>query len=284
MLKRVLIILHLCLAFSILLYLIGFPFLGAHFSLRSDLLVVESALGKSTLLQKIDPAKADLSLQSLSYKRDYLKELNEIDRKSLLDAEALIHEQMGYSAGERLGTLQRFFASIPLSLWAWIFLSVFFSVKMLKELPLPPLRIWILPLLAFIYCIENYERGRLSPLESLIPPEPTLALKVEGRNDHESWLQNEQSKVKEAWSRFLLSQYGKSEDHPAAKREALAEMRFQMAWIKKMNPNRFILLQERHALLTLLLFLFWNLYFAFKTSRSGQQVEKNTEDVTGSSA
>lgn len=265
MFQRVLIILHLCLAFVILLYLLLFPFLGAHFSVRSDLLIVESAMGKSSLLDAISPSHPSASSADLSYKRQSFPSLSIEDQKLLLDTEAELHREMNLSFIERAAKFGTLFISIPLSLWGWLLLSFYLSVRLLRGKETAALAIWLLPLLASLYVLENSYRGKPSPLEQLIPDEAVL-LHAKSVDDMEglSWIEKEQARLKSAWKHFLVAHYGDPDVEPQAKREALAERNFQVAWVKLLPQNRFLPLQEKHSSLVLLLFIGWNLFFAWK--------------------
>jgi hypothetical protein len=268
MFQRVLIILHLCLAFGILLYLLLFPFLGAHFSVRSDLLIVESAMGKSSLLEAISSSHPSSSSSDLSYKRESFPSLSIEDQKFLLETEAELHREMNLPFSKRAARFGTLFISIPLSLWAWLILSFYLSVRLLRGKCSASWAIWLLPLLASLYGLENSYRGKLSPLDQLIPRESVL-LDEKTVDDMEglSWIEQEQARLKGAWKHFLVGHYGDPEVEPEAKRVALAERNFQVAWVKLLPKDRFLPLQEKHSSLVLLLFIGWNLFFAWKSSR-----------------
>lgn len=268
MFQRILIILHLCLAFAILLYLLVFPFLGAHFSVRSDLLIVESAMGKSNLLDSISPSQAKALSSTLSYKRQNFPSLSIVDQKFLLGMETELHKEMNLSFSERMTRFGGMFLFIPLALWIWLALSFYLSVQLLRGRLVYSWVIWALPLLASLYGIENAYIGKLSPLDQLIPSEAVL-LSEKSADDMEglSWIEKEQARLDAAWRDFLVDHYGNPEIEPQEKREALAEMHFQIAWAKLLPKDRFLPLQEKHFLFTLLLFVGWNLFFAWKETR-----------------
>lgn len=265
MFQRILIILHLCLTFSILLYLFVFPFLGAHFSIRSDLLIIESALGKSNLLEAISPDQAKQLSSNLAYKRQNFPSLSIEDQRFLLGMEAELHREMNLSFSLRIERFIEMLISIPLVLWGWIALSLYLSVQLLRGKTVASWAIWALPLLASLYGIENAYRGKLSPLEQLIPGESAL-LGEKTADDMEglSWIEREQARLDAAWKHFLVANYGKASIETKEKREAIAEMNFQIAWAKLLPKERFFPLQEKHSLFAIVLFVGWNLFFALK--------------------
>lgn len=285
MFQRILIILHLCLAFAILLYLLVFPFFGAHFSVRSDLLIVESALGKSNLLDSISPEQAKDLASALSYKRQNFPSLSIEDQRFLLGMEAELHREMNLPFSARMARFGQMLLSIPLVLWAWLALSFYLSVKLLREKRVYSWALWALPLLASLYGIENAYRGKPSALELLIPNESAL-LGEKTADDMEglSWIAREKARLDTAWKHFLVANYGDASIEPKEKREAIAEMQFQIAWAKLLPKDRFLPLQENHSLLAIALFVIWNLFFALKMLRTRQKIEKHTNEIPNGGA
>src|SRR5262245_36934403 len=81
--QRVLITSHLCIGLSCLIWLLGYPFMGGHYTLHSELLLIESVMGKSATLERIAPAKKELLKPKFLHYEAYFKTLPENRQKQI---------------------------------------------------------------------------------------------------------------------------------------------------------------------------------------------------------
>lgn len=121
MTKRVPSILYLCLLFSLVLWQLGYPFLGEHFQLRSEMLLHSYVMGSSAPSTMHRTRYLALSSEQRSRLEQRLKELTTYATRS---------------AFKKLADgINLFFSSTPLWELIWIPLAVVVCVRILKERP-----------------------------------------------------------------------------------------------------------------------------------------------------
>ncbi len=250
MLKRLLIILQLCLSFSILLYFLGFPFFGSHFFYQSELLLVESAMGKQDLLVKLDSNKAKERSKSSIYKIQGFTQLPEEDQALLLSRKQSINEHFASPFWLKFIEGIKQIARVPLPLLIWtplaIVLSILLLLKNQRAFQLLPL----LPLLALLFAAQNFLFGTIPPDTLLFPTEEQLTKTAPGEP------------LKAAWEKYLVANWGLPNEN-FEEQLALAEQKFQVRWIEKRSLDPASSWNERMNPWTLLLFVAWNLGFVF---------------------
>lgn len=247
MTPRVLIITHLCLGLSCLLWLLGYPFMGGHYTLHSELLLIESVMGTSDTLERIDPAKKALLEPKFHHYGDYFKNLPETTQNEILTLHSIKKSALNAPFAEKIALFRR----IPVLEILWILFSVGIPILLLLRTPYAFASVWLLPLLTLGYAINNQMYG-LDPLKvsdkALFPREESLA---------------QAPTLKEAWENYLTQNW--SRDLTLAN----GEFHFNLERLKRLTPSLSTPFWEKKSPLLLLLFLFWNGYFAFKLQQKG---------------
>lgn len=255
MLKRSLLILQLCLSFSLLLYFLGFPFFGTHFFYQSELLLVESAMGNHDLLSRLSPERAESTSEMSLYKKLNFPLLPYSDQALLLSRKQAISDYFSLSAPEKLAKSLKLYASIPLSLWIWIFLAIFLSICLLLGKTSVSKFLFLLPFCAALYGLSNTLYGIFPQEMQLFPSE--LELKEVGKSQD----------LKTAWENYLLEKWGNQGEN-RVKQLALAEQKFQMKWVEMKSADPASSFSERVNPYLLLLFFLWNLYFVYQVKET----------------
>jgi hypothetical protein len=250
MLKRLLLILQLCLSFSILLYFLGFPFFGSHFFYQSELLLVESAMGKQDLLAKLDPDKAQTHKESSLYKRNGFTRLPIEDQALLNLRKQAINDHFASSFITKLFEGLKQLAKIPLPLLIWTPLAIILPILLLLKNDRASQYLMLLPLLTLIFAAQNFIFGTVPPDTVLFPTEKQLSQIAPGES------------MQSGWEKYLITHWGAPSENEE-EQLALAEQRFQVRWIEKRSIDPASSWNEKMNPWILLLFVAWNLYFAF---------------------
>lgn len=271
--QRILAIIQLCLAFSLLLWYATQPFMGEYFNLKSRLLIYEYVMGTSDLLKTSD-------------QKDKLKK--NVERFALLDEkdQDIIRDRyqslQDYSTRP---TLLKIKDGIQAVLWkvppfelAWIFFSVFISILLLKKVKGATAAVWLLPIIALAYGIDNQITGK-NPTE---PPDlalfPTESVIV---NDYlkeplSSNLKDQQNQLKMGWERYLVANWSKDYSTSSWTRKLEeGEFNFTLARLQALHasaePNLNSSFHEKSNLIILMFYCIWNVFFAFMINKNKQK-------------
>jgi len=249
---RVMAISQLCLSFTILLFILGYPFMGQHYALKSRLLVFDSVI-QSNLFTTLPVEEQDLLLQQ----RDSIKLKMSNPFTSKI-----------FSSINRLATTAPFKQ-------AWIAFSIVIALLILLKVEGAALAAWILPLLALAYALDNYREGvkpLLSQEEKLFPSEIMLIDKYLGQKLSGSIL-NQRDELLYGWHLYLIDEWAK--EMPATdpflfkEQAARGEFAFNLkrasliSQIPIRNKQR-----EKESPLLLSLYITWNIFFAWFVNRS----------------
>lgn len=251
MLKRILVILQLCISFSMLLYFLGYPFFGSHFFYQSEQLLIESAMGEQALLSKIAPEKALQAKEIASYKTRGFSQLLPDEKSLVLRRKKAVNDYFSLSPLEKIAQGFKLFTFIPLALLCWMLLAIVLSVLLLLKNKRAPQLLFLLPLFAGIYGVTNFLSGNYPAEMELFPSEIELAQLAPGEE------------VKAAWDKYLIEHWGKPNEN-AQEQLALAEQKFQVLWLEKKAGDPSSSFTERVHPYLLLFFFLWNLFFALQ--------------------
>lgn len=240
---RAVVILQLCLAFSILLLHMAYPFSGEHFLAKKYSLLCNNL-------------KTNPSLTS--------------EDQLLIDAcEKKINLQIERPFSDKLGeSLSIVLFKLPSMERAWLFISIFISVLILLEVQGSRHTALLFPIIAVLFALSNYMEGKplvLTEEEKLFPT--IQYLKQHYVNDPN---ESEFESLKKAWPRYLITEW--ANETPSTNTEEFLEQlnkgsfAFNRARLHTFNPSIFQLshMQFQSALnpIILILFVFWNCFTA----------------------
>lgn len=254
--QRVLAIVQLCIAFTLIMWYVGQPFMGEYFRLRSRLILYEYVLGTS------DKGKLADNSERFEILPFQLKQIIINDHRNLHD-----YAKRSFLSKINDG-FKVLFLEIPAFEVAWIFFSIVIAILLLKKVEGARHAVWILPVLVLGYAIDNRLGGisqQVSPDRILFPTEQMI-LKEPLSNDPVQ----QYSQLQKGWENYLVEHWLPKNSRPANPVEE-AEFHFTVARLNllhgQMPSDRLPSYRERSSPLLLILFMIWNLFFARMMNR-----------------
>lgn len=248
---RVITILHLCLAFTAIFWVCGLPFMGELFRYKSQILLYENIIDDSTRFQQIPSFQQNSILENYhSLQKRYSSPFFIKLRKAFL---ILLVE-------------------LPPFELAWIIFSIIISIMLLLRKEGANNVIWLLPLIAALYGIDNYVYGKPRELASeraLFPSEEIIIKDYLGEPLNPS-IGEQQMQLLRGWHIYLVKEWNKqtpSED-PILFEEQIktGKYAFNLARLEKLKSSdirdQSIQLHQRKPVPLLYCYFFWNLIFA----------------------
>lgn len=250
-------IVQLCLAFTLLAWQGSLPFMGELFATKYKLLVYQHLMGK-----KIDGHATRFA--SLPEKTQILKEYE------------LLQRDLETSFLAKIKRAVTGLWNLPLFEKAWIFFAILLPILLLKRVEGAAQIVWILPILALAYGLDNRIHGlapRKTAEERLFPSEERILQNYVGAPLKPSIIE-QQKQLQLGWQTYLIKEWAKEEPsqdeqqflHQAEK----GDFAFNLARIKALKEPR-SLRPKQEPISLLALYLFWNLSFALIVTKSLKQ-------------
>jgi hypothetical protein len=235
---RVLVIIQLCIGLSCLIWLIGYPFMGGHFTLQSELILIESVMGQQETLIRLDSEKSKSQMDKIQKNHELFNLLPEKKKKEI---ENLFLEK-------KLASKSSFFEKIepllqiPRLEVLWILAAVAIPILILLRNRQAALFVWLLPIICSGYALNNQING-LDPLSvsdrKIFPREETLPIS---------------SSLAESWEHYLEENWD-------------GEYYFNLSRVELLPPSLAVSFWEKRSPLILICYLLWNLNFAWRVTR-----------------
>ncbi len=251
---RVLAILQLCIAFSVICYNLGTPFLGEVFEVREQQSLYQSIMNNHLF-----------------------HELNGLEQDTIMEGYQQLLAYGNRSFWQKMSeALRLFFADIPPFKLAWVFLSVIVPIMLLKKVEGAKLAVWLIPLVTVLYSIDSlmfYPEQPVLKEQQLFPSEEYLVDRYLD-NPLSSSITGQQEELKQAWNRYLVVEW--SDESPDNESQLypnkvnLGAFAFNLARLEARKEDQGIvpLYEWKQSLFVLLLYMGWNIYFAFSVTRS----------------
>lgn len=253
---RFMAIAQLCIVFTLVLWQASLPFMHELFAVKSDLILYDFVI-----------------------KNERFSQLTQDQQYEIQQARTALHQKLGQPFLEKIQrSIHAIFVEIsPLEL-AWLFFST--TLVILVQLKKEGAResLWILPVLAFAYAVDNRLNGTPaapSPADLLFPSEQVLIdnyLKTPlGPSTTE-----QRTQLKKGWELYLVDQWTQAvpaDDEEHFKQQvAEGEFIFHTARLKVLlhEPKMAAARYPRQSLWLLALYVFWNLSVALVIWRSGK--------------
>jgi len=250
---RIVVIIHLCIAFSALLFVLSYPFMGQLFETKSDRLLYESVINKEPLFTTLSVEK------QLTIQEKYQS----------------TSEQMQIPFSVKLKrSFHLLLIQMPPFQKAWIFFSILLPILMLLKIEGAATASWLLPVItiAFVFNHLYYtEVPQLSKEHQLFPTEEYIV-------DHyidkplSSSIIEQQKQLRQGWNLYLITEWAK--ETPSAdsliKEQQIrkGEFLFNVARVDALSlekPVSFFKKRTNH--LVLFLYIVWNIFFAWFVNR-----------------
>lgn len=253
---RVMAILQLCIAFTIICWNLSIPFMGDHFVTQRKVRLVEHVTGSPERFLRLP-----LGIQN---------EIIRFNDKLHLESSSTFIEKLQNSMWQLL-------MELPAFELAWVVFAIVISIMILKKKEGGRQAAWILPLLAAAYLIDNSFFGVQQPLTAeakLYPSEEYLTKKYLDK-PLESRIDLQQEQLKDAWNHYVIAEWAKEEPSKTkdkfTQQVADGEYLFTVARVqamareKKPQIGKPLLIKE--PLPFLILYVIWNTAFAFLATK-----------------
>lgn len=230
--KRIFCIAQLCLGFIALLWVVLYPFLGAVYHFKAQLIPYETLFDQKELFFSLPAEQQEL----LENKYEQIKRLS-----------------LATNAAE-------FFSQIPIYEWAWIILAIVIPIFLLLRIEGSNQLIWLLPALCLLSIFN--ENSRSNPSQTTLPTEAYLVSSY--LNHPLSGTSKEQfAQLRKAWETFLIVEYAKEQPSEEIYEEQMARGLFLFKTEELKKKPIAALKYENSSKANLILYFFWNLFFAF---------------------
>jgi len=272
--QRFLVIIQLCLTFSVIFWFFAQPFMGEYFSIRSRMLVYEYVLGTSNFVKNQENLKVKLERNSIRF-----EQLPLFEKKVITQGYQNLQNYAQRPASVKIADgLKILFFHIPPFQLAWLFFSLILGVMLLLNKTGAPQAAWLLPIIALCYGIDNHQNGKILPPSEdigLFPSEKQIIEEYSGNRMMKSIIS--QNELKEAWDFYLVNHWTnkpKSASPLQLDSNQLEEAEFNFTTARLMflgsaKPNLWIsTLHEKSHPILLALYFIWNLYFAWMMNKS----------------
>lgn len=266
---RLMAILQLCFAFSLLLWQASQPFMGDLFRTKSEMLIYQDVMGIPPLYGEVNQRLKDNEQRFANLPRQIKNQIENryLDLKGQLDT----------SFKEKISKLSSlFFKELSPFELAWIFFSIVISILLLKKVEGATHAVWILPLLCLLFAIHNQSKPINNSSVSLFPSEE-LIVKNYLSEDLDSAVSKQYDQLLKGWHQYLIIEW--AHEVPSSNKETFraqaekGEFYFNLAQIQQQQglstkPSNVI------SNWILCLYCFWNFMFAWITSRAEIQLSK----------
>lgn len=267
--QRLMAIMQLCLAFSLLLWYVAQPFMGEYFTLRSRMLLYEYVMGTSDILKNRVGHENKLERQAQRFSR-----LPESEQQLLKKD----YQQLQlYAKRSTLKKIEDGFLTlirdIPPFEQAWIFFSIIIAILILLKREGAKQIVWILPLLVIAYGVDNHLTGipsSSSPDDSLFPTEEVIFHHYLAE-PLASNLFEQKEQLEKGWKLYLIKNWSSDINENSNDLMEEGEFNFTIARLNLLHDqSRSEWLHSFHQKLgffSLCLYFLWNGLFAFIITR-----------------
>lgn len=269
---RVLAIIQLCLVFSLLAWHMSYPFMGQLFASKSKKQLILTVLGQDLAADKAKMERNQLRFRTLPINQ-------QISIQRYLDD---INYKLKQSFGKKIVRAIHILAfEISPTEQMWIVFSIVIPLLFLMNFDTAKQVAYLLPLITLCYCLDNRWNGyrELSKEARLFPTEEMITKEYLDK-PLSSTFALQQSELTLGWQRYLIQQWANeipSENQQEWKRQMeMGEYRFQVARVlaQASQPPQLELytFKRQQAVPVLLLYMIWNLFFAWIANRPPSKI------------
>lgn len=280
---RVMAIIQLCLAFSVILWNASQPFMGELFELKSKQLLAYDVMGISS--EHLSGSMAEIAKtkkERLERNTARFQALPLAKQQTIANQSAQWQHELQRSF---LDKLKRSFYGlafgIPPFKQVWLLLSLVVPVLLLKRVEGARYVLWLLPLATMLYAVENRWHGISSnSVESQLFPKEQVLIRNYIEGPLRGNIFEQQSQLMHGWKHYLVTEWAKespfSEPELFEEQAEKGEFAFNLARLaaKKTDErseevDRVGRQRETQKPLSVLaVYLFWNLSFALTAWRA----------------
>lgn len=271
---RVLAILQLCMAFTLIMGYLGYPFMGELYKHKSDALLYHTVMGNAFHTEQ--GTQALKYQEKLERNRARFLALPQEQQQMLIQA---YQQVVNKSESSFLQKIERSFHilafEIPAFERAWIFFSIIISVFLLMRIEGAAKASWILPLLSLCYAWNNYWHGQnpVEPSDHQLFPSEKFIVENYLQDPLSDKILEQQPQLMLGWKKYLIKEWAKqtpSEDLKVFDLQAEeGEFFFNVARLRLLSEQSSIVYRfnQRESIGILFLYFIWNLFLALKINR-----------------
>lgn len=278
---RIAAILQLCVAFTLILYIASYPFMGALFEHKSKALLYRTVMGDATL------ANTAPSESAKSY-RERLQSNNERFSRLPADQQNPIIEQYDRLASQDSRTfLEKVWKSVHIFLFelpafelAWITFAIVISIMLLMRIEGAAPAAWLLPVLAACYAGINFWHGITVPesADTKLFPTEEVIVRDYLKSPLSADIGLQQQELMRGWKMYLIQDWAHQQPSPNSvefeQQAQEGEFYFNLARleanIKSPTPPKTWFDKESPFILAI--YFLWNVFFAWTVSRRRNRV------------
>ena len=262
--QRIIVIIQLCIAFSLILWYAFQPFMGEYFNIKSRMLLYEYVMGTSTLL------KSDQQKDVLGRNEKRLTLMNNNDKRQIerhyKDLYLYSTRPLLTKIGDGLKTL---LLDIPSFKLAWIIFASLISIFLLIKRDGSEVASWLLPCIALVYGIDNQLNGHPPhvPLDSTLFPTESVIIEEYLKESLAHGVEEQRAQLKNGWNTYLVFNWSTDPTQSWNERIEEAEFNFTLARINRLRDTPIQSLNktyhERSHFFWISIYFLWNVFFAW---------------------
>lgn len=275
---RILSIVQLCLAFSLILWQASQPFMGDLFRIKSQLLLYKHTMG-------IDNSQGMDLVSREKFERNahrFIK-LPKTLKDKILSKFGRLQDLLQTTFANKLKSVWQIFA-FKLSSYEllWIILSILISILLLKRIEGAQHAVWLLPALAFLFLVDNQVNGKEDIPWDFYPSESEI-VQFYLKEPLQSGISQQREQLKKGWELYLVKNWSHQEpstDSQKYERQVEeGEFAFNVERLAKMPlpVNEF---QAKVPFYIAICYVLWNLIFAYKVNNILNTKKNNNAILT----
>lgn len=275
---RVLAIVQLSLAFSLLLWHAFQPFMGDLFNYKSRILLIETVEGQGLLAQRAAAELGADHAEQLERNRKRFAALPDSTKKLLSDLHTSWEKKLQLPVWKQVcRAIKR--VAMGTSLWeqTWISLSIAICLLLLLKIEGAVHACWLLPLVTLFYGIDVWQHPiakNTAPDEALFPTEQQIFEEYLYEEPAFSPLE-QQNQLTRGWHLYLVKEWAPAVEEGEGEGENLSfnqkvedgEFAFQVARLELMALYPPSNDDERQPLSLIAIYILWNFFFAWKITK-----------------
>jgi hypothetical protein len=259
---RVIAIIQLCLAFSLLFWQASQPFMGDLFRIKSHMLIYQDVMGLSKLAETTqeDQERLERNVQRFKALPEGLKHSIEEQYDSL-------QNQLNDTFKQKLESLIHLFAfRISRFELEWIFFSIIISILLLKRIEGARHAAWLLPFIVLFFLWDNQKHHQPKRNENRLFPTEQEIIQNYLKKPLSADILTQREELILGWNLYLIQEWVQvvPSQNPAAfqKQVEEGEFLFNVSRLTKDHLNSQSSF-EKTPFFLLWLYLGWNLFFAW---------------------
>lgn len=275
---RIVVIIQLCLVFSLASWVAIQPQMQRYFHRQSLIGLYKTVMGEEDLLVKARPEQAPALAEKLQRNRERYETLPEAQRYQLEAGRTQIQQS---TADSWATSVRRMWVLLARELnpfaQGWLFFSTLVCILLLCRIEGAQLAAWILPLMVILYGVDKHYHHQPSvpPADAQLYPTEQVILRDYLKEPLSDDILEQRDQLLKGWRLYLVRHWADetpSASEPEFERQIeRGEFAFNLARIDAFQSDSADRSVQKlkgpvHPLL-LLLYLIWNLFFAYFVNR-----------------